>query len=118
MPHKDLNKRKEYQKEYHKKYSLSEKSFQNKKEKAKIRKDKIRNQIDEFKILSGCKDCGYNKHAYVLDFDHLKDKEDGISEMLHRSLSWDRIKKEIEKCEVVCSNCHRIRTYNRRIKKI
>lgn len=60
-----------------------------------------------------CADCGGVFHYCAMDFDHLdgETKDRNISTM--RNLSWNRIKLEISKCEVVCSNCHRIRTYNR-----
>lgn len=47
-----------------------------------------------------------------MDFDHIGDKSFGISDSNHNK-SLDEIKREIENCEVVCSNCHRIRTFNR-----
>jgi hypothetical protein len=34
--------------------------------------------------------------------------------MVHDGFSWAAIKKEIAKCDVVCSNCHRVRTHIRR----
>jgi predicted nucleic acid-binding Zn-ribbon protein len=86
-----------------------------------IWKDKINNQynkrrqliqefIGEYKLSKGCADCGYNKHHVALDFDHV----DGEKELnVCNAKSIKQAKKEIEKCEVVCSNCHRIRTYNR-----
>ena len=66
--------------------------------------------ISEYKVKRGCCDCGYNKHHSALDFDHIiGNKELNVS----HSKSVNQAIKEIEKCEVVCSNCHRIRTYNR-----
>ena len=59
-----------------------------------------------------CTDCG-NKDIRVLEFDHLSDKKFNISEMMARTYSWDSIISEIEKCEVVCRNCHQIRTHER-----
>lgn len=59
-----------------------------------------------------CSDCG-NTDYRVLDFDHLKDKEFNISDGIKWGYSLERIKAEIAKCEVVCSNCHRIRTWER-----
>ena len=47
-----------------------------------------------------------------MDFDHIEDKSFNISSALNLQ-NFEDIKKEIEKCEVVCSNCHRSRTYNR-----
>jgi hypothetical protein len=61
-----------------------------------------------------CMDCGIKYPHYVMDFDHLKDKEFNIGGS-RSNKTIDRIKLEIDKCEVVCSNCHRIRTYERRV---
>jgi hypothetical protein len=48
----------------------------------------------------------------VLDFDHLGDKRFNISQALP-DRNWAAILAEIEKCEVVCANCHRRRTARR-----
>lgn len=69
--------------------------------------------VQQFKQDSMCVDCGENYPYYVLHFDHLRDKKFNISMMMNRSL--DEIKKEIEKCEVVCGNCHAYRTHARLI---
>jgi hypothetical protein len=69
--------------------------------------------IREIKQALGCVDCGNNDFR-VLDFDHvISGKLYNISEMPQR-YGIDKIKEEIKKCEVVCANCHRIRTHNRR----
>ncbi len=70
--------------------------------------------IEIYKLNLGCFDCGYNSHAHALDFDHLRDKKFNIA-LAIGSKSLPIIIAEIEKCEVVCANCHRIRTANRRI---
>ena len=49
----------------------------------------------------------------MLEFDHLRDKRFEISAALH-GRNWQAILDEIEKCEVVCANCHRRRTARRR----
>lgn len=62
--------------------------------------------LDRIKLDSGCLFCEEDT-AICLDFHHLDstDKEFGIAESLNRS--WVDILKEIEKCVVVCSNCHK-----------
>jgi uncharacterized protein YktB (UPF0637 family) len=75
-------------------------------------KQEFKNRLAKIKEKSGCVDCGINNHI-ILDFDHLKDKKYNISRMIHDEFSWAAIKKEIAKCEVVCANCHRIRTHDR-----
>jgi hypothetical protein len=59
-----------------------------------------------------CVECG-EADPVVLEFDHLRDKAFAIGPSLSRR-SWQSILDEIEKCEVVCANCHRGRTARRR----
>ncbi len=56
-----------------------------------------------------CIDCGEDDPV-VLDFDHLRDKTAAISVMVNNQPSITRLKEEILKCEVRCSNCHRRKT--------
>lgn len=68
--------------------------------------------IHNIKLKRGCMDCGYNLHPAALEFDHVRGvKLKNVSKTALSSL--EAIRLEIEKCEVVCSNCHRIRTYER-----
>lgn len=76
------------------------------------RREFYNQRIRAIKQASGCVDCG-ERDPVVLDFDHLRDKEFDISQSPAR-YSWDRIEAEIQKCEVVCANCHRRRTHTRR----
>ena len=74
------------------------------------RRKKIQEFIRNYKLSKGCADCGYNKHHAALEFDHV----DGEKEFnVCNAKSIKQAKEEIKKCEVVCSNCHRIRTYER-----
>lgn len=67
--------------------------------------------------LAPCLDCKQTFPPFCMDFDHISnDKYMSINRMVgHKCLN--RIKKEISKCELVCSNCHRIRTQRRAITK-
>lgn len=60
---------------------------------------------------NSCIDCD-EKDIIVLEFDHREPKEKflGIAQMIQNRYSVEAIKKEIEKCDVVCANCHRRRT--------
>jgi hypothetical protein len=86
------------------------------KKETEITKKEMKQRIKEIKEVKGCIDCGINNHI-VLDFDHIKDKKYNVSRMIHDGFIWAAIKKEISKCEVVCANCHRIRTYKRLTEK-
>lgn len=66
--------------------------------------------VDAYKLEHGCADCGYNAHAAVLDFDH-RDPSTKVMTIASNTIrSLAVLKAEIEKCDVVCANCHRIRT--------
>jgi len=58
-----------------------------------------------------CVDCG-ERDIVVLEFDHLRDKDANVSHYI-RMGQLPRALLEIEKCEVVCANCHRRRTSTR-----
>ena len=69
--------------------------------------------VDAVKGLSECVDCG-ETNPLVLDFDHVRgNKTMCISNMVRNCYSIESIKKEIKKCEIRCSNCHRIITHKR-----
>jgi hypothetical protein len=77
--------------------------------------DKKTEEIRKYKLEQGCIDCGYNQHPEALEFDHKpnSNKLFNVGEKLG-AYSLDKIWAEINKCEVVCANCHAIRTANRR----
>lgn len=76
-----------------------------------VRTNRLKEMIRTAKSVP-CVDCGITYPWYVMDFDHLSDKEFNVSQG-YVKYSEQRIVDEIAKCEVVCSNCHRIRTYKR-----
>jgi hypothetical protein len=76
----------------------------------------LANLIKNHKILNNiCTDCKLPHPPWRLDFDHL-DSYQKVSEVSAlTSFSKAKILAEISKCEIVCANCHRDRTYRRRI---
>lgn len=59
-----------------------------------------------------CKDCGVQYPWYVMEFDHRDGRNDNTRNVTGiRSIK--RLKIELEKCDLVCANCHRARTYFR-----
>jgi hypothetical protein len=61
-----------------------------------------------------CTDCSVEYPWYVMDFDHCGEKEFNLSGAARMGWSEQRIRAEIAKCEIVCANCHRIRSHRRR----
>lgn len=62
-----------------------------------------------------CTDCGVKYHPCAMDFDHVnpKIKVASISQLSKWRNKIEELLLEIKKCELVCANCHRVRTYNR-----
>jgi hypothetical protein len=84
---------------------------------AQIRARRVRSRQEAREFIVGylrdhpCVDCG-ETDVVVLEFDHLRDKTSNVSNLIG-SGQLKRLKREIEKCEVVCANCHRRRTARR-----
>src|ERR1044072_1428607 len=62
-----------------------------------------------------CMDCGVSYPTFVMDFDHRpgEEKKGNIGDMMAGGIPWEKILEEIEKCDLVCANCHRFRTARR-----
>lgn len=97
--------------------TASKKHYLENKEKYLERNKRYRNSIRQYvqsiKENALCADCGENYPYYVMDFDHISDKEFDIN-FLTATGRIGAIKREILKCQIVCSNCHRIRTFERK----
>lgn len=80
----------------------------------KLTRSKRHIQMLEFLATKVCKDCN-TPDTRVLEFDHLPEYEKtmDVGRMLCSGWSWKRVLQEIAKCDIVCANCHRIRTYER-----
>lgn len=75
--------------------------------------DSKRDYLNEYKLAAGCKDCGYSLYACVLQFDHVIGEKTFALGGSVCTQGWEAIHEEIEKCDVVCANCHTIRTARR-----
>lgn len=75
----------------------------------KYMRNKKAQQVYNIKQNSQCLHCGYSK-IECLDFHHPNDnKKDGIGSMIRdKKVSLIQLEKEIAKCIILCSNCHRI----------
>lgn len=77
-------------------------------------KEEVKSFLKALKESTPCADCGNMFPHFVMDFDHLgDDKEYIISQMVGSGFGIESIQREIDKCELVCSNCHRVRTFTR-----
>jgi len=71
------------------------------------RRDKVKNMAIEYKG-GACQVCGYHKCKEALEFHHLNssEKDFGISSKGY-TRSWEKVKEELDKCIMLCANCHR-----------
>lgn len=111
MPnHKQYSEKTEYYKNYAKKsrenhidwYKNYDKQRQ---QKRKIEARKIKKEL----TLHGCAICGYNKCPAALDFHHVnpEDKKYTLNNAYLSRLTNDKLIEELNKCILLCSNCHR-----------
>lgn len=71
---------------------------------------RIKLRIAEIKDVP-CMDCEGRFHPACMEFDHVNDdKIQSIARMAGECRPWELIEAEIAKCEIVCANCHRLRT--------
>ncbi len=72
------------------------------------KKQKMHQWYEEYKATLACQRCGEN-HPATLVFHHrdAKEKEFAIGQAVHDGWSIKRILKEMEKCDVLCTNCHK-----------
>lgn len=78
---------------------------------------KRREILQNIKMKTGCVDCGYNEHPAALHFDHMPSEKKQFGIAQNHSRKWETLIQEIQKCEVVCANCHAVRTDQRRTRE-
>jgi 5-methylcytosine-specific restriction endonuclease McrA len=79
---------------------------------AKAHRQALRDSIRQYKATHPCTDCGGFFHPAAMQFDHLGDKCENIADMVRLGKA-RKVWAEIEKCELVCANCHAVRTEDR-----
>ena len=67
--------------------------------------------LGRFKQIKGCAGCGYKDHWVALQFDHIVPKK-RKGPAINSGWSMKRIKEELSKCQVLCANCHSIKTHD------
>lgn len=77
-------------------------------ERNKLRYKAIHDYMNRLKLQRGCDICGYNKCAKALEYHHRdpKEKDINVSNMMGIT-DLKRALIEIEKCDLLCANCHR-----------
>ncbi len=82
---------------------------------AALRVKREENRAHAIAYLGGkCVDCGYDANPDGLEFDHLPETPKSFQDGIRFGYTWAAVKKEVDKCELVCGTCHNIRTAKRR----
>ena len=80
------------------------------------RRQELKKWVRGLKLAQGCVECGYRHHHAALHFDHVRgSKIADVQDLVHRGYGKKVILREVAKCEIVCANCHAVRTYRRAI---
>ena len=110
MPYKDKEKQRESQRLWARRNRPATNAHR------RLTKRKNKQKLVELKEVSSCADCGLHYPYYVMQYDHLDSatKSANIGDMMSSNMAWTTVLKEIAKCELVCGNCHAIRTHVRR----
>ena len=77
-------------------------------------RDRNREYVRKIKEENPCVECSEYYHYSQMDFDHIGGKKKhNIARVANSAVSIKTIKDELRKCELVCANCHRLRTWQR-----
>jgi hypothetical protein len=111
MPFNDIQKQREASRRHYAKHK--ERVIAKAKTYSKAARERVRSYINDHLKANPCVDCG-ETDPIILEFDHITGtKKFNISDATRRGYGMNKIKAEIEKCEVRCANCHRKKTYER-----
>ena len=77
----------------------------------KVKRTELKVRAVEYKGRT-CSDCGQSFPPAVFDFHHTDgSKDDNVGTMTHNCRPWKVIKEELDKCVMLCANCHRLRHF-------
>jgi len=103
------DKRREWRREYNEN-TRSQRSLKSAERRAAAKKF-----VDEYKSARVCADCGKSWPPVAMDLDHVRGEKSGnVAGFVSAAYKLDLIKLELEKCDVVCACCHRLRTAARK----
>lgn len=106
MPHKDPEAARAWRRDW---WARSPDMRDKQNARSRAMKAKINEMLRQHKVAAGCADCGYRAHHAALEFHHVGDDKE-INLSFAKSVA--QAEREMEKCEVLCSNCHRIRHWS------
>lgn len=95
---------------------ITEEAFKKNKKISRERSQQVRSRNRQImhsrKLQLGCECCGYRESAVALDFDHRIPCEKVSEVALMGTANRTKLLQEMDKCRILCANCHRIKTYD------
>lgn len=79
----------------------------------KDKRQKTRKMVMQIKTGKPCMDCKEIFPHYIMEFDHVRGSKIGNIESIARIGDMEMLMEEISKCDLICSNCHKHRTFMR-----
>jgi hypothetical protein len=112
MAYKDNEDKLKYQRSY---YARSRKTRESAKRRSRVRHRELLEWYEDYKSKCQCSICAED-HIACLEFHHVNpdDKEIEIADAIKNSWSINKVLKELQKCIVLCSNCHKKLHWNAR----
>lgn len=111
MPYKDPQKQKEAQ---HRSYERNKQANIARTSNNRVERRRALAKYAQAAKQYPCVDCKVQYPYYVMEFDHVRGKKLGaVCNLINEAVKMEVLQAEIAKCEVVCSNCHSIRTFER-----
>ena len=109
MPFKDPDKRRAYNRRYQKVYYAN--NAKKRKTEVALRRKNIRLWFEEVRRKAFCTRCGLSGEncPWLLEYHHevQGSKTSGVSHLVNNGYSKKRILEEMNKCDILCANCHR-----------
>ena len=104
-------------KKYHRDWYHAHRDVERKRRKARLQKHRrlVARMIADIKLILGCNKCGYRVSPYALDFHHRDATTKKFDVASYSSRHVLAVLAEIAKCDVICSNCHRVLTHEEKI---
>ena len=94
-------------------YANKQHHVQNVMKHTRISRQKLKDYVDDYLSGNPCVVCG-ETDPVVLEFDHIYGKDAAIASLIRLNVPLSRLQEEIEKCQVLCVNCHKRKTARER----
>jgi 5-methylcytosine-specific restriction endonuclease McrA len=79
----------------------------------RVSRQKLKDYVDDYLSRNHCVVCG-ETDPVVLEFDHVHGKNSAVANLVRLNVPLSRLQEEIEKCQVLCVNCHKRKTAKER----